>query len=181
MTTKKTIKVKEVIQDDSIYGYLGGAVTYSPASFKKSKVPKAKQFTVDIEPMSDEDCTAINSLNKTQQLRMSLWYVSEEGQQFTKANDKLIKFTGENSDFSDEDFASVQLLEKQRNLVSNDKEKFAIVQKYITNLSEPHPLYSDGIITDKAWQQMPKKYKADIYNAIIDMSMLTEDEAINLQ
>jgi hypothetical protein len=180
-TAKKAIKVKEVLSDNSIYGYLGGVVTYTPKVFKEMRIPKAKQFSVDIEPMSDEDCTAINSLNRSQQLLMSLWYVSEDGKKFTEANKKLSKFTGDEADFTEDDFSSVQLLEKQRTKVNNDSYKFAIVQKYINNLSTPHPLAGTETIDDVAWGNMPKKIKADIYNAIIDMSMLSESDAVNLQ
>jgi len=179
-TEKKTIKVKEVVSDDSIYGYLGGAVTITPPSLAERKVPKAKQFSVDIEPLSDEDCTAINSLNRSQQLLMSLWYVSEDGKRFTEANAKLTKFTGKNEDFTQEDFESVQLLEKQRAKVNNDSQKYAIVQKVVTNLKK-HPLAGDGVIDDLAWQRMRKEEKAFIYNSIIDMSMLSESDAVNLQ
>jgi DNA-directed RNA polymerase len=179
-TEKKTIKVKEVISDDSIYGYLGGAVTITPPSLAERKVPKAKQFSVDIEPLSDEDCTTINSLNRSQQLLMSLWYVSEDGKKFTDANTKLAKFNGDNADFTAEDFKSVQLRETQMAKVNNDSQKFATVQKVITNLQK-HPLASDGVIDDLAWQRMRKQDKEFIYNSIIDMSMLSESDAINLQ
>jgi len=178
---KKVVEVKEVVSDESIYGYLGGAVKYTPKVFKTMKVPKAKQFSVEIEPMSDEDCTAINSLNSSQQLMMSLWYVSEDGKRFTEANEKLSKFTGNEGEFTESDFADVQLLVAQRNKVNNDSQKFAIVQKYISNLSKPHPFSDAGVISDGAWANMPKKIKADIYNTIIDMSMLSESDAVNLQ
>ena len=181
MTAKKTIQAKEVIQDDSIYGYLGGTETYTPLVFKEMKVPKKKQFTVDVEPMSDADCTTINSLNKTLQLKMSLWYHSEDGLKFQEANKKLTEFNGEGSDFTDADFDTVQSIERYKASINCDELKFSVVEKYITNLSAPHPLNAEGKIDSKAWQAMPKKIKADIYNRIVDISMLSESDAVNLQ
>ena len=181
MATKKTIEVKDTTQDSDIYGYFGGSITYTPQTLKDKKVPKAKQFTVDIEPMNDEDCTTINSLNKQEQLRMSLWYVSEDGKKFQEANEKLKAFTGNGSNFTDEDFASVQLLQAHRAKISNDKLKFEIVQKYVSNLSEPHPKAKSGVIRWATWNGLPVKIRADIYNEIVNISMLSEEDAINLQ
>lgn len=181
MEEKRVVEVKEVFEDSSIYGYLGGVVTYTPKVFEDMGVPKKKQFSVGIEPMSDEDCTAINSLNKEERLRMSLWYVSEEGKKFQEANEKLMKFTEDGDEFTDEDFDTIKLIEKHKDLIDTSEHKLKIVQKYIKNLSSPHPLAKKGIISDKAWRAMPLKIKADIYNAIIDISMLSEQDAINLQ
>ena len=178
---KAVVKVKTVPSDSEIYGYLGGLTTFTPSVFKKMKVPKAKQFSVDIEPMSADDCTAINSLNRSEQMRMSLWYSSEQGKKFTEANDKLREFDGTGDAFTDEDFTNVQSIVKQRALVNTDSQKFKIVQNSISNLSKPHPLFSDGVISDKAWDNMPLEIKAEIYNQCYDMSYLGNDEAINLQ
>ncbi len=37
-TAKKVVEVKEVVSDESIYGYLGGAVKYTPKVFKTMKM-----------------------------------------------------------------------------------------------------------------------------------------------
>ena len=178
---KKVIQVKDVPSDVDIYGYLGGAITFTPTAFKKMKVPKKKQFSVDIEPMSADDCAAINSLNRSEQMRMSLWYSSPEGKLFTEANDKLKDFDGDTSKFTDEDFNNVQSIVRQRALVNTDSQKFKIVQNSISNLSEPHQLANTGVICDTAWDNMPKNIKAEIYNKCFDMSYLGNDEAVNLQ
>jgi hypothetical protein len=178
---KKVVEVKTVPSDVDIYGYLGGAVTFTPTAFKKMKVPKKKQFSVDIEPMSADDCTAINSLNKSEQMRMSLWYSSPQGKLFTEANEKLRDFKGDDNSFTDEDFNNVQSIVKQRALINTDAQKYKIVQNSISNLTAPHPLADGGVICDTAWDNMPQEIKAEIYNKCYDISYLGVDEAINLQ
>jgi len=178
---KRVIEVKEVFNDASIYGYLGGKQEYTPFVFEEMKVPKEKQFSVNIEPMSDEDCTSINSLNKEESLRLSLWFGSEDGSKALEANSKLKQFDGDQSQFTDDDFKLVQSIVKKREELSTNAQKFSIVKKYISDLSKPHPLSKKGRITDKAWSVLPIKIKADIYNAIYDISILGESDAINLQ
>ena len=187
--TKKTVEVKETFRDDEIFGYLGGKKKITPAIFEDMGVPKAKQYTYKIEPMSDEDCVAIEALNRKESLQMSLWFSTEDGQKFTEANAKLQALQAKedtkpediNKYFTDEDFADVMLIQKQRSKISTNTEKFEIVQKYISDLSKPHPLAQRGIITDEAWAVLPAKVKAEAYNRIYDISVLGLGEAINLQ
>ena len=181
MAEKTVVEVKEVLTDDEIFGYLGGKQKYTPKVFEEMGVPKAKQFSVNIEPMSDEDCATINSLNRIQSLKMTMWFASKEGQRFTKANNKLKEFDGDTKKFTEKDFDDVQLIVKQREKISNDKEKLKIVQKYISDLSKPHPLASKGTITDEAWGIIPNNIKADIYNRVYDISVLSQGDAVNLQ
>ena len=181
MSEKKTVEVKETFEDANIYGYFGGVQTITPQTLITREVPKEKQYTVDIEPMSDEDCTAINSLNKHENRRMLRWYSSKEGQKFQKANRKIQDFSGDMSSISDKDLDTLKLIEIQKTLVSTDAQKFDIVRKYVSNLSEPHPKAKSGVIVKKVWDNLPKSIKADIYNDIYNISMLSEDDAVNLQ
>ena len=177
-TEKKVVEVKEVVFD--VFGYLGDIETYTPAIFKEKKVPKKDQYTVDIEPMSDRDCMAIKALNRQEATDFQLWLASNE--ESSKANAKWLKSVDNDKvKLTEKEYALISQMIQKREEFSTNSKKFKIVQKYISNLSAPHPLKSDGVISDKAWQGMPKAIKADIYNRIYDISSLNDADAINLQ
>ena len=175
---KNVVEIKEVSYD--VFGFLGDKEKYTPAIFKEKKVPKAKQYTIDIEPMSDADCVAIKTLNRQEITSFQLWLADNKDS--SKANDKWIKsLTDTKIKLTEKEMILITEMIQKRESLKNNTAKFEIVQKYISNLSKPHPKAADGVIDTMAWERMPKAIKADIYNRIYDISMMNDADAINLQ
>ena len=175
---KKVVEVKGVEFD--VFGFVAESETYTSKVFKEKKTPKKNHYTVDLEPMSDPDCVTINTLNRQESIQMSLWFA--ENQKHVDANNKWIASLDDNTiEVTSEDYILISEITQKREEFKKNSEKFAVVQKYISNLSAPHPLAGEGVISDKAWETIPAIIKADYYNRIYDISNMNEVDAINLQ
>lgn len=175
---KKVIDVKEVAFDP--FGFVAEKETYTTKVFQEKKVPKKDQYTVDLEPMSDADCVSINALNRQESILMQMWFA--EHQEHVEANNKWIKSLDDKTiEVTSQDYALIAEITQKREEFKKNAEKFAIVKKYVTNLSKPHPLAEEGEISVKAWDTLPLIIKADYYNRIYDISNVNEVDAINLQ
>ena len=177
--TEKTIcEVKEVEFD--VFGYLGDSEVYTPAIFEEKNVPKNKRYSVTIEPMNDDDCTTIRALNRQEMTQFQLWL--SDNTESVKANTKWLASTKDKKiTLTEKEMALISEMIQKREHFSTNSQKFKIVRNYISDLSKPHPNAGDGLIDLKVWERMPKAIKADIYNRIYDISMMSNSDAINLQ
>jgi hypothetical protein len=178
MAEKKTeVEVKK-LTDREMFGYLGGKTKFTPKkSFEELGFDKDNYFSITIEPMSDDDCQAIRSYNSDTDKQFTLW-MAGKGKAYTDAmdayNSKKKNLTTEQAELINE---GVQVRRKE----THNSEKLGVVQKYITKLTKPHPKASTGVIDTNAWLRMPSLIKEEIYNEIIDISYMSNDDAINLQ
>lgn len=171
------IEVKK-LSGREMFGYLGGKTKFTP---KKSMMAmgfaEEDYYSVTIEPMSDEDCETIRSYNADTENQFGLW-MAEKGKDYTDAmrvyTESAEKLTKEQATLINEGVA-------KRKECKHNREKFSLVQKYITSLTKPHPEAKTGEINKKAWRLMPIGIKQEIYNEIIEISYMSNDEAINLQ
>ncbi len=178
-TEKSVFNVKEV-QECEIYGYLGGVITYTPKTFTLEETAEEKRFSVDIEPMSDADVVALNTLETQEIQKYSLWLTNAPAK-IQKSNDKYMEsLTDEKIKLTKADFENISEMTDKRKSLRNNALKLNIARKYISNLSEPHPQAQAGTITELAWERMPLKYKVDIYREIKSISVLTDVDAVNL-
>lgn len=161
MATKKknVVDIKDVERE--IYGYRGGVMTYTPAVFDTLNVPEEKRYTVDIEPMSDEDCEAIRSINEGLQVELFLW-AGQNGID-TKSMFDTSKPEG------------LAFLKKSKQIEPAAK-KYSIIYKYLSNLQN-HP---DGELTEELWAATPNTIRADIYNKVYEISNVSNGEFTNL-
>jgi hypothetical protein len=174
---KQKIEVKKLNSRD-MFGYLGGKTKFTPKqAFKEMGFAKEDYFSVTIEPMNDDDCQAIRSYNTDKETQFAMW-MAEKGKAYT---DAMRVYTTESENLTKEQALLItEGVEKRRNCTHN-REKLEVVQKYITQLTEPHPKASKGLINKSAWLRMPPLIKEEIYNEIVDISYMSNDEAINLQ
>ncbi len=181
MATKKkdkdVVEVKEVYTD--VFGYAGGKVEYAPAVFDKLNVAKEQRFTVDVEPMSDADCSVLRSINAKLRVDIALYNAShsKETQAILDAIDSKRQTAKDWNSFIEsltpEEISVFYSVEQHKQTLDNIAGKFSLVFPYVSN-------YSNGELTASMWASMNNQIREDIYNRIVDISNVNIGETINL-
>ena len=173
---KEKIEVKK-LNSREMFGYLGGKMVFTPKKAMETLgFTKEDYFSVTIEPMNDDDCQSIRSYNSDSASQFAMW-MAEKGKEYT---DTMNAYNN-NDPMTPEQARLFNEGVEMRRTTTHNTEKLDLVQQYITKLTEPHPEAGKGAINKKAWLRMPPTIKEEIYNEIIDISYMGNDEAINLQ
>ena len=177
---KKVVEVKDY--DNELYGYSGGVKTYTPLVFDSMNIPEDKKFSVDIKPMSDQDCAIVRSINAKIGVDIALNRTGERGEKIAEIKKKIAGAAANDPEvlivdvLDDSELTFWQYNMNYENSLDDISRKFDLVYPYLSNLQN----HREKELTKDVWATMPNNIREDIYNEVVSISNVSVGESINL-